>query len=354
MYDVKTTKCQILLIMPPDEESAPVLREMLINRGFGVIHATHAGYGIQKATECVFDLIICQHEMDGQNGFKVFNMLQPTFSKREIPFLLFLNEFRKEDILIGLEMGIDNFIIYPFDESVLLNKIEKQLLKSRKSKIFDPEQFNQIFETSPVPRFISENDRITMINEAFSRLTGVRRELTSFPKINEVFDFSGNEINELNFRKCVNGLKEYCLFKSVPLHNNVTIRFDIQMVYNGYFGKNVFTSEAMPAQSVNINGCQASSNGSKNKVPGIVGINGQSNVMLTLREKEVLKLSTKGLAIKQIADRLAISSRTVEKHRSNIMEKTKTSNIIEAMFYFQGRENSSQNEKTQRTLSPTS
>ena len=62
-------------------------------------------------------------------------------------------------------------------------------------------------------------------------------------------------------------------------------------------------------------------------------------VVLTFRENQVLELSAKGLAIKQIAGELGISARTVEKHRANIMEKTKTNNIVESMYYFSNQEN---------------
>ena len=53
---------------------------------------------------------------------------------------------------------------------------------------------------------------------------------------------------------------------------------------------------------------------------------------LTPREKEILELSAFGLPIKQIASKLDKSERTVEKHRANIMQKTGTNSIIEAMF----------------------
>jgi DNA-binding NarL/FixJ family response regulator len=42
---------------------------------------------------------------------------------------------------------------------------------------------------------------------------------------------------------------------------------------------------------------------------------------LTQREREILKLVGEGYKNKEIADYLCISAKTVEKHRSNIMEK---------------------------------
>jgi DNA-binding NarL/FixJ family response regulator len=48
---------------------------------------------------------------------------------------------------------------------------------------------------------------------------------------------------------------------------------------------------------------------------------GYVNYKLTLREKEILKHIVVGLKVKQIAEKLFISERTIEWHKTNIMEK---------------------------------
>jgi len=56
-----------------------------------------------------------------------------------------------------------------------------------------------------------------------------------------------------------------------------------------------------------------------------------SNVLFTEREHEILQLICQGLSIKEIADKLFISPRTVEGHKARIMEKmgaTNASNLI--------------------------
>lgn len=50
--------------------------------------------------------------------------------------------------------------------------------------------------------------------------------------------------------------------------------------------------------------------------------------VLTEREREVLKLIFDDLTNKQIGEKLFISERTVETHRKNIYQKTKTSTIV--------------------------
>jgi FixJ family two-component response regulator len=50
---------------------------------------------------------------------------------------------------------------------------------------------------------------------------------------------------------------------------------------------------------------------------------------LTVREREIMMLAVAGYTSKEIADRLSISYRTVEIHRSHIMQKTGASNMLE-------------------------
>jgi DNA-binding NarL/FixJ family response regulator len=54
---------------------------------------------------------------------------------------------------------------------------------------------------------------------------------------------------------------------------------------------------------------------------------------LTERETEVLLLICKGLTNNEIADRLALSKRTVDKHRENLLLKTQSKNTANLVIY---------------------
>ena len=61
---------------------------------------------------------------------------------------------------------------------------------------------------------------------------------------------------------------------------------------------------------------------------------------LTKRELEIIKLISKGLATKEIADQLFISVRTADTHRTNIMRKLEVRNVAELVrFAFQNKIN---------------
>ena len=55
--------------------------------------------------------------------------------------------------------------------------------------------------------------------------------------------------------------------------------------------------------------------------------------MLTARETEILKLIAEGFSNKEIGTRLFISHRTVDTHRTNLMNKLNTSNIAGLISY---------------------
>jgi DNA-binding NarL/FixJ family response regulator len=56
-------------------------------------------------------------------------------------------------------------------------------------------------------------------------------------------------------------------------------------------------------------------------------------VDLTRREEEVLELICKGYSNKEISDSLFISQKTVEGHKSNLMDKTNTKSAINLMLF---------------------
>jgi DNA-binding NarL/FixJ family response regulator len=60
---------------------------------------------------------------------------------------------------------------------------------------------------------------------------------------------------------------------------------------------------------------------------------GKESHVLTVREREILKLIALGLSNKQIAHQLFISVKTVETHRTNIMKKLDVHTIADLVRY---------------------
>ena len=67
------------------------------------------------------------------------------------------------------------------------------------------------------------------------------------------------------------------------------------------------------------------------KSPAVVNTTGYD--ALTLREQEVLVMLAEGLSAKQVADKLFISAKTAENHRSSIMRKLELHSAIDLARY---------------------
>jgi two-component system, NarL family, nitrate/nitrite response regulator NarL len=106
----------------------------------------------------------------------------------------------------------------------------------------------------------------------------------------------------------------------------------------GYISKNTSPSELVRAiESVHQGETFFSPNVAENFLRDFVEGAGKPKprpaVQLSLREREVLTLVAEGFSNKQTADLLAVSVRTVEKHRERIMTKLNLHNIVDLTKY---------------------
>jgi len=107
----------------------------------------------------------------------------------------------------------------------------------------------------------------------------------------------------------------------------------LQAGVSGYVLKdNAFEDLLYAIRTVSEGGTFISPSVSKS-ILGAPADEGRGQQVLTLRECEVLRLIASGLTNRQIADRLFISVKTVETHRTNIMQKLDVHTIADLVRY---------------------
>lgn len=324
---MKTTQSKILLI-GESEESSKMFIDILTKESYRVIFVRNIEIAIQKLMKELPDLVICFYDLHDLNGFQLYNILDNEILKNEIPFIMIFKQFRKNEFFVAVELGIDSFIYPPFDQERVLNIVRKQLLKNVERKAFGKKQFDSICRMIPYGVFVADDMRIIQTNETFDKLTTEVNRRNGSCLLTEVFTFhSGNE-DELKLSRFINGLTKDCRLTRIQINGKQN------EYYNVYFS-------------------HVKKRGSLSKIIGVViplkekGLTADSNYLscennvkyldpnlITARERQVLQLSATGVPIKQIADKLGISERTVEKHRSNIIQKTDSGNIMKAVFMF--------------------
>src|SRR5690554_808494 len=310
-----------------------MLLQRLLDLGYTVLTVSSIETAMQKTMTFSPVLILCFEDLGEYTGFQMYNMLEPEIIKKGIPFVLVFAEYSKADIFMGQELGIDAFLFPPFDMETIDNILQSRIRKFHVSKSMSFSYFKKLYELIPVGIFIAENKKIIEANKFFQQITGLDNDNYKLLPIDELFDFSLNTSDKIKLTRFLNGITKSCVFSELNWQDkeNSTIKLTLHYLENGTHTFKIVGSVIPLDDHKEHNGSNDIGTSLKQVTKGLKTFREVN--YLTRREQEILNLSAEGLPIKIIASQLGISERTVEKHRSNILHKTNTGNIIEALAY---------------------
>jgi CRP-like cAMP-binding protein/CheY-like chemotaxis protein len=125
---MRPTKKKILVI-----EDHPEVREntceILTLANYDVVEAGNGKVGVEVAERERPDLIICDVMMPELDGFGVLHILNKKPSLSTIPFIFLTAKSEKADFRKGMELGADDYLTKPFDDTELLTAVAKRLEK---------------------------------------------------------------------------------------------------------------------------------------------------------------------------------------------------------------------------------
>ena len=98
---------------------------------FGYLNLAETGRGesalnllrTAKRKDEPFGLIFCDWNMPGFNGIDLLNAKNSDPDLRDTPFLMVTVESEKEYVLKAIALGVDDYIVKPFTEKVILEKM---------------------------------------------------------------------------------------------------------------------------------------------------------------------------------------------------------------------------------------
>ncbi len=101
--------------------------EILELTGYTVLTAENGKLGVEKALESRPDLVICDIMMPILDGYGVLHIFNKNPQLSGIPFIFLTAKSERTDFRKGMELGADDYLTKPFDESELLSAIEGRL-----------------------------------------------------------------------------------------------------------------------------------------------------------------------------------------------------------------------------------
>lgn len=137
------------------------INKLLSIKGYSVKEARSGQEAIQILKNEIFDLIISDIRMAGIDGIQVVEQLRNM--GRNTPVILVTGYASEEAPIEAYRLGVNDYILKPFDKDDLLNKVEKNLI-NRKEKIIDLSKLLAELE-SAVEQFQNKNDSLIFENE---------------------------------------------------------------------------------------------------------------------------------------------------------------------------------------------
>ena len=116
-----------ILIIDDEEPIRVLLKLTLQSAGYdSVLEASNGEDGLALAMRYKPDLILLDLMLPGMDGLSVCRRLKSSPDTRMIPIIMLTAKSDESDIVIGLEMGANDYITKPFSRKVLTARIRAQ------------------------------------------------------------------------------------------------------------------------------------------------------------------------------------------------------------------------------------
>jgi two-component system phosphate regulon response regulator PhoB len=126
-----------VLVVEDEQDLAEVLSHHLDREGFGVLWAGSGEQALAAVDNELPDLILLDLMLPGLGGLEVCRRLKADAATATIPILMVTARGDESDVVSGLELGADDYIVKPFSPRVLMARVRAVM---RRQKTTEPSE----------------------------------------------------------------------------------------------------------------------------------------------------------------------------------------------------------------------
>jgi two-component system KDP operon response regulator KdpE len=123
-----------ILVIDDEEPTVQLITMLLDRRGFDVIKAFSAEEGLRQAYRHQPDLVLVDIMMPEMDGWEVCKRLR---EMSDVPIIFLTARGEVRDVVRGLEMGADDYVIKPYDNDELIARVKAHLRRSPRPNMSD-------------------------------------------------------------------------------------------------------------------------------------------------------------------------------------------------------------------------
>ena len=118
-----------ILVADDDPVAARFVASLLRDNGYEVLVARDGEDAHEVAVRLKPELIVCDLVMPYRDGFDIVRTVREDRELSDVPIVILSMKDREEDIVRGLEMGADDYVVKPFNARELLARVRKLLAR---------------------------------------------------------------------------------------------------------------------------------------------------------------------------------------------------------------------------------
>lgn len=125
-----------ILVIEDDEDIQTLITHNLTREGFKVTVAGSGNEGMNKMRQDMYGCILLDLMLPGIDGLEICRLAKKDPQTQNIPIIMVTAKGEESDIVSGLELGADDYIVKPFSPRVLVARV-RSILRRRNQKAFD-------------------------------------------------------------------------------------------------------------------------------------------------------------------------------------------------------------------------
>ena len=154
-----------ILVIEDDPDISELLCYNLKKQSFRVMTCSNGEEGIKQFSTFLPDLVILDIMLPGIDGLEVCRQLKMNRETSFAKIIMLTARSQESDIVVGLELGADDYLTKPFSPNELVARVRARLRKTPEPKeqkitlgpiTLDPDHYEVHFENKLIPLTLSE------------------------------------------------------------------------------------------------------------------------------------------------------------------------------------------------------
>ena len=198
-----------ILLIEDNEAIIMGLKYSLEQENFQVISAKTAKESKEKLENKNIDIVLLDVSLPDGNGFEICKEIK---EKNDIPIIFLTAQDEETSIVLGLDLGADDYIVKPFRTRELISRIKSVLRRYGKKEENNIIQYKDIKNDTISAKVYKNNKEIIFTSLEYRILlmlfTNQNKLITREQLLEKIWDIAGNFVNDNTLTVYIKRIRE--------------------------------------------------------------------------------------------------------------------------------------------------